>query len=838
MTKKLYRMMNWADIEGIVYSEDDNPHRMLAPQKKGTNLLFQFFYPGAVKAWVVIGKTKYAMELADEEGFFAQLVPRSDFITKKDIPDYLYEVKMENGTTREVLDPYRFEPQITKKDAEKFAGGIHKDIYKLLGAHTKTIDGIRGVYFAVWAPNALRVSVVGDFNDWDGRYHQMRRLWDSGIFEIFVPCANVGDNYKFEIKIKNGKVFLKADPYGNQAQLRPNTASVITDLSGYKWNDTAWMNARKKWKPEGSPVSVLEVHPGSFAKPDKKSKKPFLNYKELAQKLIDYVKEMGYTHVELMPIMEHPLDNSWGYQTIGYYAPTARYGSPKDFMAMVDALHQEGIGVILDWSVAHFPADAHGLGFFDGTHLYEHQDPRQGVHPQWGTLIYNYGRPQVRNYLLANALFWLQEFHADGIRMDAVSSMLYLDYGRADGEWIPNMYGGKENLEAVDFIRELSTQIHKLNNGAMLIAEESTAWPKVTESPAKDGLGFDLKWNMGQMHDFTGYMRLDPYFRGQHHGELTLSMVYQYSEKFMLEVSHDEVVHGKSSMIGKMPGDIPDKFKNLRAFYGFMMTHPGKKLLFMGQDIAEFDEWSEDRSVAWELLEYDRHAQMKEYVKALNTMLKKYPALYLLDDDPDGFEWINAISANENVIVFLRKGQSDQDTLLVVCNFANEERKNYRVGVPYPGKYKEILNSDAKKFGGEGFVNVRAIHSDEQEWDNRPDSIGFKMPALSVQVFSYTPFTEKEKAEIERRKEEERIRQKELAKLKEATELEIEARRIADEARQQAKIAQEEAKRALKHAMEEAKRAEELEKEARALEKEAKKKAAAKQQVKDEAQFI
>ncbi len=838
MTKKLYRMMNWADIEGIVYSEDDNPHRLLAPQKKGTNLLFQFFYPGAVNVRVVIGKKKYAMELADEEGFFAQLVPRSDFITKKDIPDYHYEVELENGIRKDVLNPYGFAPQITKKDTERFAAGIHNEIYRLLGAHAMTIDGVRGVYFAVWAPNALRVSVVGDFNDWDGRFHQMRRLWDSGIFEIFVPCANVGDNYKYEIKIKNGKVFLKADPYGNRAQLRPNSASVIADISGYQWKDDKWMTERKKWVPDKNPVSVYEVHLGSFAKPKDKEDGEFLGYRELAKKLIDYVKEMGYTHVELMPVMEHPLDNSWGYQTIGYYAPTARYGSPEDFMAFMDAMHQAGIGVILDWSAAHFPADAHGLSFFDGTHLYEHQDPRQGVHPLWGTMIYNYGRPEVRNFLIANALFWLKEYHADGIRMDAVSSMLYLDYGRADGEWIPNMYGGKENLEAIDFIRELSTAIRKEKSGAMLIAEESTAWPKVTERPDKDGLGFDLKWNMGQMNDFTGYMRLDPYFRGQHHGELTLSMVYQYSEKFMLEISHDEVVHGKSSMIGKMPGEIPEKFQNLRAFYGFMMTHPGKKLLFMGQDIAEFDEWNEERSVEWELLEYDTHSKMKEYVKALNELVKKHPALYLLDNDPDGFEWINAISANENVIVFLRKGEHIRDTLLVVCNFANEERSDYRVGVPYAGKYKEILNSDAKKFGGKGFVNVRAIHSGEQEWDNRPDSISFKMPALSVQVFSYTPFTEKEKADIERRKEEERIRRKELEKLEEATALEKEARRIADEAAEQARIAQEEAKRALKHAMEEAKRAEKLEKEAKALEQEAKEKAAARQQIRDEARFI
>ncbi|MCR5418161.1 MAG: 1,4-alpha-glucan branching protein GlgB [Lachnospiraceae bacterium] len=837
MTKKLYRLMNWADIEGIVYSEEDNPHRLLAPQKKGTNLLFQFFYPDAQKAWVVIGNNKYAMELADEEGFFAVLVPRSDFITKTDIPDYYYEVKMENGVKREVLDPYRFAPQITKKDTDKFAGGIHYDIYQKLGAHAMEIDGVRGVYFAVWAPNALRVSVVGDFNDWDGRFHQMRRLWDSGIFEIFVPCANVGDNYKFEIKIRNGNVYLKSDPYGNASQLRPNTASVICDITHHAWKDEKWMAERAALQASDQPLSIYEVHLGSFAKPDKEDGE-FLNYKELAKKLIDYVKQMGYTHVELMPVMEHPLDNSWGYQITGYYAPTARYGTPEDFMCFVDELHQAGIGVILDWSAAHFPADANGLGYFDGTHLYEHADPRQGVHPHWGTLIYNYGRGEVKNFLIANALFWLKEYHADGIRMDAVSSMLYLDYGRADGEWIPNMYGGKENLEAIDLIKTLSAEVHKKFKGALLIAEESTAWPKVTGAVDKDGLGFDLKWNMGWMNDFTGYMRLDPYFRGQHHGELTLSMVYQYSEKFLLEVSHDEVVHGKSSMIGKMPGDIPDKFKNLRVFYGYMLAHPGKKLLFMGQDIAEFDEWNENRSVQWDLLDYDRHNQMQAYVKGLNEIYRKYPALYSLDDDPDGFEWVNAISANENVIVFLRKGSDDKDTLLVVCNFANEERKGYRVGVPFAGKYKEILNSDAKKFGGKGVVNVRAVHSDEQEWDGRENSIAFKMPALSVQIFSYAPFTKKEIEDIERRKEEERIRKIELQKLAEATEAETEARRLAEEAKEQARIAQQEAKRALKHANDEARRAEMLEKEAKELERKAKKAAAQTQHVKDEAKFI
>lgn len=832
MTKKLYKLMNWADIEGIVYSEEDNPHRILGAHPSGLNTLVQFFYPGAVKATVVTEKSTYKMEMADEEGFFAALLPKTDK-TK-----YTIEAEFENGKTLEICDPYNFKPLITQKDTEKFNNGIHYTIYELLGAHVKTIDGVTGVYFAVWAPNAMRVSVVGDFNHWDGRVHQMRRLWDSGIFELFVPCANIKDNYKFEIKVKGGNLFLKADPYGNSAQLRPDSASVVTDLTHFKWTDEKWMQERKDFSVEEAPMSVLEVHLGSFAKPDEKDGRPFYNYRELAPKIIKYVKEVGYTHVELMPVMEHPLDASWGYQIIGYYAPTSRYGSPEDFMYFMNEMHKNNIGVILDWVPAHFPKDEQGLSCFDGTCLYEHADPRQGEHPHWETKIFNYGRPEVKNYLIANVLYWINVYHADGIRMDAVASMLYLDYGKNDGEWVANMYGGKENLEAIEFLKHVNSIVHKQKNGALMIAEESTAWPKVTDIVEKDGLGFDLKWNMGWMNDFTGYMHYDPFFRGQHHGELTFSMIYAYSEKFMLVLSHDEVVHGKSSMIGKMPGEIPDKFKNLRAAYGFMMTHPGKKLLFMGQDIAEFDEWNEQRSVEWELLQYEEHKSMQEYVKTLNKYYREYPALHTLDHSPEGFEWINNISANENVVAFLRKTKNEKDTLLVVCNFANEERKDYKIGVPFPGKYKEILNSDSRKFNGGNYINARAIASCESECDGREDSIRIKMPALSVQIFSYAPFTAKEKAEIEKRKEEERQKQLELAKIAAASEAEKQARRLANDAMEQAKRAQAEAKLALKHAMEEAKRAEELEKEARELEKEATRRADESQKVKDEAKYV
>ena len=832
MTKKLYKLMNWADIEGIVYSEEDNPHRILGAHPSGLSTLVQFFYPGAVKATVITEKNAYKMEMADEEGFFAVLLPK----TEKS--GYTVEVEFEDGKTKEVCDPYNYKPLITKKDTEKFSNGIHYTIYELLGAHVKTIDGVTGVYFAVWAPNALRVSVVGDFNNWDGRVHQMRRLWDSGIFELFVPCANEKDNYKFEIKTKRGEVFLKADPYGNSSQLRPDTASVVTDLSKFKWTDEKWMKERKHFVPETSPMSVLEIHLGSFAKPEEEDGRLFYTYRELAPKIIKYVKELGYTHIELMPVMEHPFDASWGYQVIGYYAPTSRYGSPEDFMFFMNEMHKNGIGVILDWVPAHFPKDDQGLSGFDGTCLYEHMDPRQGEHPQWGTKIFNYGRPEVKNYLIANVLYWINVYHADGIRMDAVASMLYLDYGKNDGQWVANMYGGKENLEAIEFLKHLNSIVHKAKDGVLMIAEESTAWPMVTDLVEKDGLGFDLKWNMGWMNDFTSYMQYDPFFRSHHHGELTFSMIYAYSEKFMLVLSHDEVVHGKSSMIGKMPGEIPDKFKNLRAAYGFMMTHPGKKLLFMGQDIAEFDEWNENRSIQWDLLQYDDHKNMKEFVKTLNKLYKESPALHKLDHSPEGFEWINNISANENVLVYLRKTEDENDTLLIVCNFANEERKDYKIGVPFPGKYKEILNSDARKFGGKGCVNGRALASDESECDGRENSIFIKMPALSMQIFSYTPFTQKELAAIEKRKEEERLRRLEIEQIEAAKEAENNARKLANDAMQQAKRAQEEAKEALKRAMEEAKRAEALEKEARALEKEANKRADESQKVKENAKFV
>lgn len=789
MNKKLYKLMNWPEIEAIVYSEDDDPHRLLGAHNVTGGTLFQCFLPSAKEVSVVLPDSKLKMERVDEEGYFAGLSP------KKIQTTYQYEVKDAKGQTKVIEDPYRFAPMITKKDTDRFNKGHHYEIYKYLGAHEMEVDGVRGILFAVWAPNAIRVSVVGDFNDWDGRVHQMRRLWDSGIFEIFIPSAKENDCYKFEIKMKGGVTFLKADPYANFSQLRPDTASIVCSSKEFTWKDAKWMEERQKQDADSMPINIYEVYLGSFARKAVKdttkekateeaqaTENPYYTYRELAPKLVKYVKEMGYTHIELMPIMEHPLDASWGYQVLGYYAPTSRYGTPEDFKYFMDTMHANGIGVILDWVPAHFPRDSHGLAGFDGTSLYEYADPRKGVHPHWDTLIFNYGRPEVANYLIANVLYWLNEYHVDGIRMDAVASMLYLDYGREDGQWVANMYGGKENLEAVELIKHINSIVHKMHKGVLMIAEESTAWPNVTGDLSAEGLGFDLKWNMGWMNDFLDYIRQDPLFRAGYHGELTFSMIYQYSEKFELILSHDEVVHGKSSMIGKMPGEVKDKFSNLRAAYGYMMLHPGKKLLFMGQEIGEFEEWNEEREINWNLLEYDDHKNLQKYVKALNAFYLANPALFQQDHTPDGFEWINSISANENVLVFVRKSKKASENLVVVCNFANESREAYTIGVPASGKYKEIFNSDAKEFGGSGLINKTMIASTEKEWDDREDSITFKMPALSVQVFSHTPFTKKEQAEIDRKKEVAKKRKLEVMKLNEAKDEALQVKYVKDEA--------------------------------------------------------
>ena len=806
MDKKLYKLMNWPLIEEIVYSESSDPHRILGAQKVGNQTLVQAFFPGATEVilhWVQREKDKetgkfanyaydLAMEEADEEGFFAVLVPA------KKLDSYRYTVVYEDGRECVVEDPYRFAPVITQDDVQRFEKGIHYEIYEKLGAHPMNIDGVSGVLFAVWAPNCMRVSVVGDFNNWDGRMHQMRRIENSGIFEIFLPGVSVGSNYKYELKLKSGITYLKADPYGNASQLRPETASTVTDLSEFKWEDQDFIKNREDFQTGEVPMSVYELYLGSVI--EREDKDIYPNYREIAPKVIKYVKDMGYTHVELMPVMEHPFDASWGYQVIGYYAPTARYGSPIDFMYFVNELHKAGIGVILDWVPAHFPKDEQGLCHFDGTCLYEHQDPRKGVHPHWGTLLFNYGRPEVSNYLIANALFWVEKFHADGIRMDAVASMLYLDYGRKDGEWIPNAYGGKENLEAIEMIKHLNSILKQRDPGVLSIAEESTAFPLITGDLKEGGLGFDLKWNMGFMNDYLNYIKYDPYFRAHHHNELTFSMIYAYTEKFMLVFSHDEVVHGKSSMLGKMPGMREQKFANLRLTYAFTMMHPGKKLLFMGQDLAEFDEWNEDRAAQWGLLEYPGHRGVNKLVKALNALYKENKALYELDEEPEGFEWINNISANDCTLSFARKGHKETDTLLVIANFSGIE-KEITTGVPIPGKYKEILNTDAKEFDGSGMVNPRPIPSKEIRWDDRDESITVKLAPLSLTVLQYVPFT---KADLKRREE-----MKALLAAQEALRITQEEERLAQEAADEALQRAEalarqakEAKLAAKHAKE------------------------------------
>ena len=800
MNKKLYKLMNWPEIEEIVYSESDNPHEILGAHTVGSSVLVQTFQPGAksVRLQFTEGDKSYKMEMADEEGYFAVLIPG------KKIPEYEYIVEAQDGSLKKMRDSYNYPPQITKGDTEKFNAGIHYLIYEKLGAHPMKIDGVEGVLFAVWAPNALRVSVVGDFNAWDGRVHQMRRLWDSGVFELFVPDVKDGDCYKFEIKAKGGLTFLKADPYAFGQQLRPDSASVVRDLDGFKWEDSKWMKNRVKLQAEDEPMNVYEVYLGSFAKPQ--DGREYYSYRELAPKIIEYVKKMGYTHIELMPVMEHPLDASWGYQVIGYYAPTSRYGTAEDFMFFMNEMHKAGIGVILDWVPAHFPRDTYGLSGFDGTCLYEHQDPRQGFHPHWGTLIYNYGRPEVRNYLIANALYWAEVYHADGIRIDAVASMLYLDYGKNDGEWVANIYGGNENLEAVEFIKHLNSIIKKRNEGVLMIAEESTAWPKVTGELDDDGLGFDLKWNMGFMNDYLNYIKTDPYFRSGRHNDLTFSMIYAYSEKFMLVFSHDEVVHGKATLLGKMPGERKEQFANMRLTYAYHMTHPGKKLFFMGQDIGEYDEFNENREVEWNLLDVAEHAKLNRLIADMNKLYTSRSALYAKDNSWEGFEWINCITPNACMLSYIRKTDKPEDSLVVVANFANVKQE-FRVGVPYEGKYNEIMNTDAKIYGGSGTVNKNVCNSIETEWDGKPYAIDMVCAPLAISIFEYIPYTVEEKAEIERiraeeirkaKEEQERREAKAAAELiaREAAEAKKLAKAAAAEAKERAKIADEMLKKA------------------------------------------
>ncbi|HIX48344.1 MAG TPA: 1,4-alpha-glucan branching protein GlgB [Candidatus Mediterraneibacter caccavium] len=634
-------------------------------------------------------------------------------------------------STKKKLQPY----EIGELDQYLFGQGNHYEIYQKMGAHKVTCKGKEGVYFAVWAPHARRVAVIGDFNDWDFEADYMERQEPLGIYTLFVPGVKEGDLYKFCIETEQGKRIFKADPFANYAELRPGTASRVTDISHLKWTDDAWMKARETWDHKVNPMSIYEVHMGSWMRHPGREDEGFYTYREFAEAITKYVKDMGYTHVELMGMAEHPFDGSWGYQVTGYYAPTSRYGTPEDFAYMINYLHRNNIGVILDWVPAHFPRDAHGLADFDGTPTFEYADPRKGEHPDWGTKIFDYGKAEVKNFLIANALFWIEHFHVDGLRVDAVASMLYLDYGKQDGQWVANKYGGNENLEAIEFFKHLNSVVLGRNKGAVMIAEESTAWPKVTGAPEDGGLGFSLKWNMGWMHDFTEYMKLDPYFRKNAHNMMTFAMSYAYSENYILVLSHDEVVHLKCSMLNKMPGLGFDKYANLKVGYAFMTGHPGKKLLFMGQEFAQLREWSEERELDWFLMAEPEHQAIQNWYRDLLHLYKKNKAMYEMDSDPSGFQWINADDCFRSIYSFMRHSKDGKKNLLFVCNFTPMERPDYRVGVPRRKQLKLILNSDDKKYGGKGEERPLVYKPVKQECDGQKYSFAYPLPAYGVAVF-------------------------------------------------------------------------------------------------------
>ena len=736
MNKRLEDWVNWILYDELKNGVINAPKHLLGNHDYGDGQVITVYRPYAEKVCIVspTGKNREEMEcLAD--GFYGFYSAKKKYKGTK----YRIETTYQDGTTVVTADAYAFGSQISDFDTYLFAEGKHYDVYEKFGAHPMTIDGVKGTYFAVWAPHARRVSVVGDFNMWDGALNPMQMMQTSGIYELFIPDVAPGAVYKYQILTRDGEILYKADPYGNQCQVRPDNANVVADLTGYKWKDTAWIEDRKKQTRETElkkPMAIYECHLGSWKKKIEDSDFGFYTYRELAKMLCDYVKKMGYTHIELMGIAEYPFDGSWGYQVTNYYAPTSRYGSPEDFMYFVDHMHANGIGVILDWVPAHFPRDAHGLGRFDGMPLYEHPDPRRGEHPDWGTYIFDFGRNEVSNFLTANALFWVEKFHVDALRVDAVASMLYLDYGKQDGQWLPNKDGGNENYDAIDLLRKINTVMEERNPGAFLIAEESTAWAGVTAPASMKGLGFLYKWNMGWMNDFLEYMKMDPYFRSFNHNRLTFSLSYTYAENYVLVISHDEVVHLKCSMLNKMPGFEVDKFANLRTAYGFMYGHPGKKLLFMGQEFGQLREWSEARSLDWFLLEQPLHKQMQKWVADLNHLYTTYDACYYNDNDQMGFEWTKVDDANTSIIAFVRRGKMTKDQLLFVCNFVPVERKDYWIGVPCLTEYEEIINSDAKIYGGSGTKNGK-VKAFEEKCDRMPYAISIDIAPLSMMVFKY-----------------------------------------------------------------------------------------------------
>lgn len=724
-TTKLY------DIFHIVNGEHSDPHTVLGMHEMEEDgrkaVVVRAFLPHAAGITVIDyanKRKKYPMERLHADGFFeVTIADREEWFR------YQLEYTDADGNTWRSYDPYSFSPTLSEFDRHLFGAGTHYEIYEKMGGRLMTHEGARGAAFSVWAPNAKAVSVIGDFNNWDARRSPMRRLGESGIWELFLPAAAEGDKYKFHVTQCDGRVVDKTDPYGVYAEVRPNNASVLYPLKRYKWKDRRWMTARRKYDFRTAPMNIYEVHLGSWKRAEGNR---FLSYTELAEQLIPYVKEMGYTHIEMLPVEEHPFDGSWGYQVTGYYAPTSRYGSPDEFKQFVDACHQNGISVILDWVPAHFPKDDFALARFDGTALYEHQDPRLGEHIQWGTYIFNYGRKEVANFLLANALYWMDIFHIDGLRVDAVASLLRLDFCKEEGQWLPNVYGGSENLEAIEFLKHMNSVIAEREPGALMIAEDSTAWPGVTKKVEEGGLGFSLKWNMGWMNDFLSYIKLDPIYRKYHQNKLTFGMAYHYAENFVLVLSHDEVVHTKSSMIGKMPGDVWQSFANLRLSYGFMMGHPGKKLLFMGGEFAQYSEWSEARSLDWHLLQYADHQEMQAYVKELNHLYAEESAFWAEDFDPNGFQWIECDDAESSIVSFVRRSQEKE--LVFLCNFTPVVHRGFSLGVPQEGVYHERLNSDAARFGGSDVINAVPLQSKAEPAGRCPFRVELDVPPLGMVI--------------------------------------------------------------------------------------------------------
>jgi 1,4-alpha-glucan branching enzyme len=722
------------DIEQIVRGEHADPYRVLGMHRVSLGgelrLVVRAFRPGAASAAVVDAETgaEVPLEKVHDGGFFEAVLPSGAH-------PFAYRLRTADseGKTEAAADPYAFPSTVPDFDLYLIGEGTHLRLWDVLGAHPDVIDGVAGTRFAVWAPAAQRVSVVGPFNRWDGRTHVMRFHPGAGVWETFVPGLGEGELYKYEIRTPHGLTFLKTDPVGFRAELRPNTASIVADLTKYEWSDDGWMARRRAEDCYRRPMAVYEVHLGSWARVPEEGDR-VLTYRELAHRLGDYVAEMGFTHVELLPVAEHPYDPSWGYQVTGYFAATSRHGTPDDLRYFIDHLHQRGIGVILDWVPAHFPKDAHGLRRFDGTALYEHEDPRQGEHPDWGTHVFNFGRNEVRNFLLANALYWLEEFHVDGLRVDAVASMLYLDYSRQPGEWVPNRYGGRENLEAIDFLQQLNATVRDRQPGALMIAEESTAWPGVTQPPHLGGLGFHLKWNMGWMNDTLRFIEEDPVYRKYHFNLITFSLMYAFSERFVLPFSHDEVVHLKGSLLEKMPGDVWRKFANLRLLLGFMWAHPGKKLLFMGGEIGQWREWSEGRSIDWHLLEDPLHAGLQRWMRDLNAAYHGERSMWETDFSHEGFEWIDFHDVEQTVLSFLRRGAGSGEETVFVVNFTPLPRHGYRVGVPRAGAYRELLNSDAGVYGGSNLGNQGRVESEAVPEHGREHSVCLTLPPLSILV--------------------------------------------------------------------------------------------------------